>query len=138
MTFVRSVRAIVVDASAMVDVAIGNPSSLGRFATWQDAGALLLAPPHFGVEVANALLRGARLEAQDVAARLDALFRAGVEVADRGVPGLVDATDLAARHDLTVYDAAYLALALDVDGELATGDGALAHAARREGLPVLD
>ena len=55
-----------------------------------------------------------------------------VDVADRGVPGLVDATDLAARHDLTVVHAAYLALAIDVDGELATGDRALARAALRK------
>jgi predicted nucleic acid-binding protein len=138
MTFIRPVRAIVVDASSMVEVAIGDQTAIDRFGEWQDAGALVLAPPHFGTEVANALLLGARLDAADVAARLDALFRAGVDVADRGVRGLVDATDLAARHDLTVYDAAYLALAIDVDGELATGDRTLARAARRESVSVLD
>jgi predicted nucleic acid-binding protein len=122
----------------MVEVAIGDQAGIARFAEWQDAGTIVLAPPHFGTEVANALLRGARFDAADVAARLDALFRAGVDVADRGLPGLVDAIDLAARHDLTVYDAAYLALAIDVDAELATSDRVLVRAARSESVPVLD
>jgi predicted nucleic acid-binding protein len=60
-----------------------------------------------------------------------------VDVADRGIAGLVDATDLAARHGLSVYDAAYLALAIDADGELAIGDRSLARAARSEQIPVL-
>ena len=44
---------------------------------------------------------------------------------------------LARRHRLTVYDAAYLELALREGLELATLDTALAEAARREGVPVL-
>jgi predicted nucleic acid-binding protein len=72
-----------------------------------------------------------------VAAGLDALFRAGVDVADGSLTGLVDATHLAARHGLTVYDAAYLSLAVDVDGEPATIDRALARVARTEGVTVV-
>jgi len=44
---------------------------------------------------------------------------------------------LARRHRLTVYDAAYLELALRERLPLATLDAALAGAARREGVPVL-
>ena len=66
-----------------------------------------------------------------------ALFAAGVEVADRGLPGVFDAVELAARHGLTVYDAVYLQLVLELDGELATLDRALARAARAEGVPVV-
>jgi len=44
---------------------------------------------------------------------------------------------LARRHRLTVYDAAYLELALREGVPLATLDGALAAAARAEGVPVL-
>ena len=43
---------------------------------------------------------------------------------------------LARRHRLTVYDAAYLELALRERLELATLDAALAEAARREGIAV--
>jgi predicted nucleic acid-binding protein len=44
---------------------------------------------------------------------------------------------LARRHRLTVYDAAYLELALREGVPLATLDGPLANAARAEGVPVL-
>jgi predicted nucleic acid-binding protein len=44
---------------------------------------------------------------------------------------------LARRHRLTVYDAAYLELALRHGIELATLDVALAAAARREGVAVV-
>ena len=43
---------------------------------------------------------------------------------------------LAERHHLSVYDATYLSLAIDVDGELATFDRDLARAARAEGVPL--
>ena len=41
---------------------------------------------------------------------------------------------LADKHRLTVYDALYPQLALDVDGELATLDADLRQAATAEGL----
>jgi predicted nucleic acid-binding protein len=98
---------------------------------------MLLAPPHFPVEVANALLRGAGLPGLDAAARLERLYASGVETADRGLPSLLGALELANRHRLTVYDALYLDLAVDVDAELATLDRDLAAAATSEGLIVI-
>lgn len=68
---------------------------------------------------------------------LGRLFRTGFQVADRGLGGLEGSVELADRHGLTVYDAAYLDLALDVDGELATLDGELRKAAEAEGVPLL-
>jgi predicted nucleic acid-binding protein len=44
---------------------------------------------------------------------------------------------LARTHRLTVYDAAYLELALRVDAPLATLDGQLARAARAEKVSLL-
>ena len=72
-----------------------------------------------------------------MAARFHALFRAGVDVIDGGLPALVDAVDLAVRHELTVYDAAYLALALEVDADLATLDRSLVRAALAEDIAVI-
>lgn len=138
MTLSRGPRVVIVDASAMVEVVIGDSVWTQRLSEWQEGGAMLLVPPHFGTEVANALLRGLHLDAPDVAARLRELFRAGVEVVDRGLIGLVDAIELAAGHGLSVYDAAYLALALELEGDLATRDHALARAAGAEGLVVID
>ena len=44
---------------------------------------------------------------------------------------------LARTHRLTVYDAAYLELALRVDAPLATLDRKLAAAARAAGVPLV-
>ena len=138
MMFSHTIAAVVVDASSMVQVLEGDPEWTDRLAVWQDQGAVLLAPPHFRSEMANALLLSVGLEPVDVMARLRQLFRAGVDVIDRGFVGLFDAIELAARHHLSVYDASYLALALELEGDLATVDRALAAAARAEGLEVID
>ncbi len=136
MTLTSGQVAVVVDASAMVEVLIGNERWQDRLADWQAAGAVILAPAHFRVEIANALLRGVGLEPADAIARVRLLFAAGVDVADRGLSGAFDAVELADRHRLTVYDAAYLSLALDIDGELATEDKALIRAASAEGVRI--
>jgi predicted nucleic acid-binding protein len=137
MSFSRPLTAVVVDASSMVEVLTGHPVWSERIDRWQDAGAMLMAPPHFRSETANAMLKGIRLEPTDVIARLQQLFLTGVELVDRGFEGLYDSIELAARHGLTVYDAAYLQLVLEVEGELATCDRALARAARAEGVTVI-
>jgi predicted nucleic acid-binding protein len=137
VSFGRPLRLVVVDASAMVEVLRAEPAWTERFMLWQESDSLLLAPAHFRAEMANALLRSVRLDPLDVTARLRQLFLAGVDVVDRGFIGIVEAVELAIRHRLSVYDAAYLALALDLDGELATTDRALATAARAEGIEVI-
>ena len=96
----------------------------------------VLVPAHFWSEIANALLLGAHLSAFDASRRLERFAATGLEVADRGAAGVQDALGLAEQHRLTVYDALYLQLALDVDGELATLDRPLAAAARATGVVV--
>jgi len=96
-----------------------------------------LVPTHFWAELANALLLGRRFEPGRAALKVGAAARAGIETADRGLAGIADALDLADRHRLTVYDALYLQLAADVDGELATLDRDLARAARAAGVGVV-
>lgn len=137
MNFSPTVAAVVVDASVVVEMFGGDQTWIDRFAEWRRRGTLVLAPPHFTSEVANALLRGVGLEASDAVARLQQLLAFGVDIADRGTPGISDAIELAQRHRLSVYDAAYLSLVLDVDGQIATNDRALARAARAEGVPVI-
>ena len=137
MTFSEGSRAVVVDASVAVTFLGGDEVWLERWRSWTGANALVLVPPHFSTEVANALLRGVGLTAVDTAARLERLSATRLETADRGWPGLLGAVELAERHRLSVYDALYLDLAIDVDAELATLDQALAAAARSEGLAVI-
>jgi predicted nucleic acid-binding protein len=137
MTFSRTVTAVVVDASVVVEMLGGDQTWIDRFADWRRRGTIVLAPPHFMSEIANALLRGVGLDASDAVARLQQLFTFGVDIADRGVLGISDAVELAQRHRLSVYDAAYLSLVLDVAGQIATNDRALARAARAEGVSVI-
>ena len=137
MTFVRGQRAVVADASVAVRLLLGEADWIAAWRAWTAAGALVLVPAHFGHEVANALLRSARVSAPETIAMLGRLFRTGLAVADRGLDGLEGTVALADRHGLSVYDAAYLDLALDVDGELATLDRPLRAAAEAEGIPVL-
>lgn len=137
MTWSVARRAVVVDASVAVSVLLGRPDWLRAWRAWTEADALVLVPPHFGHEVANALLRSARIGAGATTAALDDLARLGYEVADRGVRGLQAAVLLADRHGLSVCDAAYLDLAIDVDGELATLDAALRAAAAKESVPLI-
>ena len=79
-------------------------------------------------EVGNALMRGrAAAGAEQVATVLEAL--AEVCPALQPNPGeLRRATELAAEHDLTLYDAAYAAVAESREAELATLDIALLDA----------
>jgi predicted nucleic acid-binding protein len=129
------IPAAVADASAVIEGVIGDPAVLAYLHGILSAAGMLLAPPHFWSEVANGLFNRRRdplLTSIDLQV-VDAL---GIEVADRGLTGLIDAVALAQKHRLTVYDAAYLQLALDIDGELATYDRALAQAAQAEGIVV--
>jgi predicted nucleic acid-binding protein len=136
MTFTAAPAPIIVDASVAVGSVTGELTAISAMQDWAASTAVLLAPPLFWSETANALIRGRRMSAGDVAGMLRALRRTQIEVADRGFDGLEAALVLAERHRLSVHDATYLWLAIDVDGELATFDRALATAAVAEGVPL--
>ena len=68
---------------------------------------------------------------------LGLLVIVGYEVADRGAAGVERSVQLAATHGLTVDDAAYLDLALEVDAVLATLDRRLRSAARAEAVTLV-
>lgn len=136
MTFVAAPAPIIVDASVAVGSLTGEEPAIAAMADWARSTAHLLVPPLFWSETANALMRGKRLGAIDVATMLRTLHRTAIDVADRGMDGLEAVLVLAERHRLSVYDATYLGLAIDVDGELATFDRALAKAAEAEGVPL--
>lgn len=137
MTFSRVQPAVVVDASAAVRFLLGESNWREAWARWVDEGAMLLAPAHFRAEVANGLFRSARLPVIDVLIGLTELARAGVEAVETKPPALYESVELADKHRLTVYDALYLQLAMDVEGELATEDSDLRAAAEAEGVTLV-
>src|SRR5947207_6714306 len=120
MTFSVVPVPVVVDASVAVEFLEGNPTWIEAFGEWAERDRPLLAPAQFLAEVANGQLVGRHAAVDVVISRIERLVTTGIETADRGVAGLVEAIGLASRHGLTVYDALYLQLALDVEGELAT------------------
>jgi len=127
----------VLDASFAMEVLTGAEAYRDAWGEWVGSGITVLVPAHFWAEVGNALLLGAGISALEASARLERFAAAGPDVADRGADGVRDALALAERHRLTVYDALYLQLALDVEGEIATLDRPLSRAAKASGVPLV-
>ena len=128
---------VIVDASVAVDLAIGERVETPEAVrAWIAEGRMLLAPAAAWTEIGHAILR--RLDGDAIRAthRLEQVEATGLETADRGPAGVRSAMILAERHRLSVYDASYLWLAIDVDGELATHDRDLARAAVAEGVAL--
>ncbi|MDP3896101.1 MAG: type II toxin-antitoxin system VapC family toxin, partial [Mesorhizobium sp.] len=98
----------------------------------------MLVPAVFWYEFRNVLIinerRGRLLvdETERALVNLDDLF----PHTDAALPG-EQAMSFARAHRLTIYDAAYLDLALRTGSSLATLDARLATAAAAEGIPVI-
>jgi len=98
-------------------------------------------PSLFHLEFANSMLiaeRRGRISKAQIDERLAtiALMPIAVDTATFAV-AWTGTLDLARAENLTVYDAAYLELAMRIGAELATLDGKLAEAALRRGLTVI-
>lgn len=133
---------IVVDASIAVAWAARNQAT-----ALTDAAASIvveegaLVPAHFEVEVVNSLMmleRRGNLAMTLVEQAMQDYAYLEIHV-DRLPQGRVAETilPLAIRHSLTVYDAAYLELALRTGLPLATRDRDLTAAAIAAGAPLL-
>jgi predicted nucleic acid-binding protein len=99
-----------------------------------DQGAIV--PSHWRLEVANALLmaeRRGRLTSDRVTALLNQLAALPISIDPETAARAWDASPaLVRKHRLSLYDAAYLELALRKGLPLATFDGALLRAAKAE------
>lgn len=128
---------IVVDASAVLEVLLQTPAGARVSRRIFAPGVTLHAPHLLDVEVAQVLRRYAR---------------SGAISSDRGAEALADLADLPIsryphfvllpriwqlRHNVTAYDAAYLALAEALDAPLLTRDRALASAGSGARVEVL-
>ncbi len=129
---------IVIDCSyalAMVMPDEQRPASLR-----QVGSARLLVPPIWPYEVANAFRSAVRRgrvtgpEILGVCARIEALQ---IELAGAHDASVRQRYLAAMSHGLTAYDAAYVELALQHRGPLATLDAALARVAASAGIEVL-
>jgi predicted nucleic acid-binding protein len=128
----------VVDASIVVAWAFDevNAAALGARERMRREAAV--APALWWFEVRNALVQGerrGRFTELRTARFLRDISRLAITV-DRA-PSETSVLTLARRHRLTVYDAAYLELALREALPMATLDEALANAARAEGISLV-
>ncbi len=117
---------IVVDASAMVDLLLGN--ELGDAVRQRLAGHAMHAPAHLDAEVLSAmgrLHRAGDLEADSIEAKIRALVAAPIQRHD--VSDLLVGT-WARRHQLRLVDAVYVELAVSRDVPLVTTDRRLRDA----------
>ena len=100
-----------------------------------------VVPDLWRLEVANALLlaeRRGRLKWSSMQQRLELLAALPIAIdVETGIRAWTDTLLLARAERLTLYDAAYLELAIRRDVELATLDRDLRRAARKMGVDVL-
>jgi predicted nucleic acid-binding protein len=132
-------EAAVVDASAALSLVLSESGSVAvraRLEAWRRAGYSVQVPSHFWLELANALIRRHRLPSSLVIAAIHGLDEFGLETIELSRPLVLLALDLTDRHGLSMYDAAYLALAESVDGQLLTADRGLLGAAGDRAVAV--
>lgn len=128
---------IVIDTSALIEVLLQTPAASKVSNRIFSEGETLHAPHLIDVEVAQVLRR---------------YVRSGVISSRRGAEALTDMADLPLnryphfvllpriwqfRHNLTAYDAAYLALAEALDAPLVTRDRALASVGSRAAVELM-
>ncbi len=130
--------AVIPDVSAILALALEDEdASFAESVLEAIAADEAIVPTLFWFEIRNVLLmaeRRKRIAAAQTTAFLSDLALLTFAVDD--LPREAAVLDLARRRSLTVYDAAYLELALRRNAPLATLDQALIVAARKEGATL--
>lgn len=133
--------AVVFDASVAITFLLrqqGVGDVKRRIAGWLAHRVEMSVPTHFWLEVANGLVRRHRLTGELLLESIHKLDEISLRTLPVDRPLLLLAVDRAERFGLTIYDAAYLALAESLDATLYTADRSLLAAAGSRGLAVAD
>lgn len=122
---------LVLDASAVVELALRTPLGRTIGARIFDPDDALHAPHLIDVEVVHTLRRGVRLRAIEIAEAAEALdFFRDLDL-ERHPHGPLLHRMWSLRDNLTAYDAVYVALSESLDATLLTCDEKLARALPR-------
>ena len=128
---------VVIDNSVFVPLFLEDEDSSVAEQIFADETLDLHVPALFGYEFGNALLvclRRKRLTEEDVVTARGVIHEAGFVMAPAPSPHQQEQIhQLAVTHQLSFYDAAYLLLAIEEKGRLATLDKQLRKAALAEG-----
>ena len=130
---------LIVDASIAVAIVRDEPEgpdASGILTHRSRDGGRLVVPSHFWLEVANSLITRRRWAGSKVLEGVHALDALGFETIEMDRAFLILALDASERYGLTTYDAAYLALAVSLDGSLLTLDRALRAAAGARAVQI--
>lgn len=131
--------ALVVDASVAVAIIVqeaGHDRYVAILRKRGSAGAKLLVPAFFWLEVVNVLMRRYRQRPGVVLEAIVDLENLRLESVALDRPHLLLTIDAMERGGLSAYDAAYLALAESANAQLLTTDRRLAVAAGSRALPI--
>ena len=123
---------VVIDASVAIARLLDEPEApeiVRALARWVAEGRRLVVPAHFWLEVLNRIRRVPETTGERMIAAVHRLNSFDLETVEAAPPMLLQIIDRIERHRLTPYDAAYLVLAENVGGQLATLDRTLAAAA---------
>lgn len=120
---------IVVDASAVLEILLRTPAGETLEKRLLESGASLNAPHLIDVEIAQVLRRFALSGGISPARGLEALDDFAAFPIQRYPHDFLLPRVWALRHNLSAYDAVYVALAETLEAPLVTHDGRLANAA---------
>jgi len=134
---------LVLDASVALTWCFGDQlTAAGRELLDRVGAESVTVPAIWPIEIANVLAvaeRRGRLAPADISEYVAMLGGLDISVdGETANRGLSDILNLARRERLSSYDATYLELAMRMGLPLATRDAALAAAARRCGVAVID
>lgn len=133
-------RRIIVDASCVGNAILPDENEkrtaqlLALFAE-----AELVQPCHWPIEIASLVIKASRRDRLTVSERSEALDAITTLIATAEVEPFTSVTvafDLAIHHHISIYDAAYLELALRTGLPLLTSDGPLYNAAAKAGVAL--
>jgi predicted nucleic acid-binding protein len=136
-------RAIVLDGSVALSWVLPGEltASTQTIRVSIEAGNRTIVPAHWALEIANALWaaeRRKRIAQPDTAAALAALEKMSMESdTETARRAGRETLALARQNALSVYDAAYLELAMRRGARLASLDGQLRAAAKKLNVPLL-
>lgn len=136
-------RAMVMDGSIALGFLMADEQApqARRALEAMDHGVPVVVPSHWALEVANGLLvaeRRKRISRAGVAEAIGVLGQLPLDTDDQSARrAWAETSALARQHGLSIYDAAYLELALRRGAALATSDEALARAAKRARVEIV-
>jgi len=137
------VKGLVIDASTAIGFVLKDEHAPHALKALEviESGVPTFVPAHWCVEVANGLImaeRRKRASQADITEALNLVVALPVIMDDQTAQrSCSDTAALARQYDLTIYDAAYLELAMRRGAALATTDHRLAESAKATGVVVL-